>query len=199
MKRITPRDASKMTVRELRQTLGSLNKLARSRIRGLQEGGFEKTVAAHKIIDPVRGMKKKDLVAAVSDVSLFLTKRRSNVTTLRKDERKTLATLHRNGFTMVNHGNLREWGEMMDKTREKHGKLRVDSDTVASIFSNMERRNISYEDLEQEFERYLNDERGLLELEKALSGADIEDGRSRAGRIRREMKKLGWYEDDSDD
>lgn len=193
-KRITPRDAQAMTVKELRSMLGKLNKDARARIRGLESAGYGETVAAQKIINPVRGMKKADLVAAVSDVSLFLSRRSSKASTLRADERKTLKTLHERGFKMVNSGNLRQFGKFMDRIKERQGKLRIDSDTVARIYDAMEEKGISPNQLEEAFGKYLNSEKGLLDLEKAISGEDIADGRTSAAKIRNLMQGYGWLE-----
>ena len=193
-KRITPRDAQAMTVRDLRRMLGQLNKEARARIRGLEAAGYGETVAAQKLIAPVRGMKKQDLVAAVSDVSLFLSRRASKVSTLRADERKTLTTLHQRGFKMVNSSNLRDFGRFMDRIKERQGKLRIDSDTVARIYDAMEEKGISSEQLEEAFGKYLNSERGLLDIEKAISGDEIKDGRTSAARIRSAMRGFGWLE-----
>ena len=133
-KRITPREASDRTVVELRKMLGKLNKEARARIRELEKGGYGDTVAAQKLINPVRGMKKHDLIAAVSDVSLFLSQRKSQVDLVRKDEKKMLKTLHKHGFDMVDSSNLRQFGNFMDTVKERHGKLRVDSETAAKIY-----------------------------------------------------------------
>lgn len=192
MKRITPRDASKMTVRELRSALGKMNKEARNRIARLEKAGYGETVAGSKSIQPIRGMKKADLISAISDVSLFLSSSRSKVTRLKSTERKTLRTLHDRGFDMVNAGNLRAFGRFMDDIKSRQGKLRVDSGTVARIFGEMEKKNIPTDKFEEAFGRYLNDEKGLLDVEKAISGEMIKDGRTSAAKIRGAMKGFGW-------
>lgn len=192
MKRYTARDVGKLSTSELRSLLGKYNKEARARISRLEKAGFGGSKEAKFEIIPVKGMTKEEMKNRLMDVSLFLSKSGTKVSAHRKAERKMISTMHERGFKFINSENASDWGDFVELVREKHGRKRFDSDTVARIYEGMENRGIDADALEEVFGKYLENEKGLLDLEKALSDDVIKDGRTASAKIRNMINSLGW-------
>lgn len=113
----------------------------------------------------------------------FLELKTSSLAAMKETSRKTLETLKAHGFTKVNAGNLREFGDFMEAARQKGiaRQNRGGSYPVAELYETVKRLNIPAEQVEANFTEYLRKRRQLEALptinpktKKPLSSADIE-------------------------
>lgn len=191
MRRITPREAGKMTVKELRKLVGQANKEIRGRISEFNKAGLYDTEIQLMYIQPVRGQSKNELIVNLSDISMMLNRYTSTVEGFMDVQDRRIETLKRKGFDFVDETNIRDFGNFMDAVSEAHGKAKYSYDTAKNIFESLEKKGIDPGIIEDKFKNYLGTEKGLTDLEEVLSGARPRDLTSSGKYIRRKMGDLG--------
>lgn len=94
----------------------------------------------------------RDLQAALSDVRGFLNSKRSTISGMKRIDRETIATLHKNGYTFVNMTNIKQFGDFMEAARLQAGKKMQGSDRVAEMYDVAIRKKIPPEELLKDFD-----------------------------------------------
>ena len=191
MERITPREAGRMNVKDLRRLLGKANREARERQKEFKEAGLIESEFSAIKIPAVRGQRKSDLVVNLANISKALNQYSMTVKGYKSIRDRRIETLKSRGFDFVNEGNIRQFGDFMDSIAEAHGKARYDYGTAKNIFEALEKRGINPNIIEEKFSNYLGSEKGLLDLEEVLMGNRPKDLTASGRYIRRKMGDLG--------
>lgn len=141
----------------------------------------------------------RSLQAALTDVRGFLDSDKSTITGLKRIDKKTISTLHANGYTFVNMGNIKAFGEFMEAARIKAGQRLFASDRVAELYDAAERKKIPPEELLKDFEYWrrnveeLNSSR--VSRKEGATTADyrrtIERRKAKSGTVAQRRKKRG--------
>lgn len=139
------------------------------------------------------------LQAAMSDVRGFLDSERSTISGLKRIDKKAVSTLQANGYTFVNMGNIKAFGEFMEAARIKAGRRMFASDRVAELYDAAERKKIPPEQLLKDFEYWrknveeLNSSR--VSRKEGATAADyrrtIERRKAKSGTVAQRRKKRG--------
>ena len=191
MERITPREAGRMNVKDLRRLLGKANREARERQKEFKEAGLIESEFSAIKIPAVRGQRKSDLVVNLANISKALNQYSMTVKGYKSIRDRRIETLKSRGFDFVNEGNIRQFGDFMDSIAEAHGKARYDYGTAKNIFEALEKRGINPNIIEEKFSNYLGSEKGLLDLEEVLMGNRPKDLTASGRYLRRKMGDLG--------
>lgn len=101
---------------------------------------------------------------ALADVRHFLEMRTSSISMIRESQRQALSTLRERGYTFINRGNIREFGEFMESARQAKVSLnnRGGSPIIAELYETVKRLQIPPEDVQRNFAAWLA-KRGELE------------------------------------
>lgn len=95
-----------------------------------------------------------ELAYLLTDLHRFVTSKTSTVTGLKQQRNRTIETLHEHGYTFINKGNLRQFGEFMEDMRQRQIASIYDSDRLADLFHMAEKKRISPEALAERFSDY---------------------------------------------
>lgn len=141
----------------------------------------------------------RSLQAALSDVRGFLDSKRSTISGLKRIDKKTVSTLQANGYTFVNMGNIKAFGEFMEAARIKAGRRMFASDRVAELYDAAERKKIPPEQLLKDFDYWrknieeLNSSR--VSRKEGATATDyrrtIERRKAKSGTVTHRRKKRG--------
>lgn len=190
---------------EARKEYQRLRRIAQKRLARFEGTQYEDTeiYKNRAIKHPFKPSSKlKDvraLQAALSDVRGFLDSERSSISGLNRIDKKTVSTLQANGYTFVNMGNIKAFGEFMETARIKAGWRMFASDRVAELYDAAERKKISPEQLLKDFEYWrknveeLNSSR--VSRKEGATAADyrrsIERRKAKSGTVAQRRKKRG--------
>lgn len=141
----------------------------------------------------------RSLQAALSDVRGFLDSERSTITGLKRIDKRAISTLHANGYTFVNMGNIKAFGEFMEAARIKAGGRIFASDRVAELYDAAERKKIQPEELLKDFEYWRKNVEELnisrVSRKEDATAADyrraIERRKAKSGTVAQRRKKRG--------
>ena len=143
---------------EARKEYQRLRRIAQKRLARFEGTQYEDTEiyknrAIKHPFKPSSELKDvRSLQAALSDVRGFLDSERSTISGLKRIDKKTVSTLQANGYTFVNMGNIKAFGEFMEAARIKAGRRMFASDRVAELYDAAERKKIPPEQLLKDFE-----------------------------------------------
>ena len=190
---------------EARKEYQRLRRIAQKRLARFVGTQYEdtdiyKNRAIKKPFKPSRELQSvRDLQAALSDVRGFLDAERSTVSGMKRIDRKTIATLHKHGYTFVNMGNIKQFGDFMQAAWLKAAKKMRSSDRVAEMYDAAERKGIPPEELLKDFEYWkknveeLNSSR--VSRKEGATAADyrriIERRKAKSGTVAQRRKKRG--------
>lgn len=190
---------------EARKEYQRLRRIAQKRLARFVGTQYEdtdtyKNRAIKKPFKPSSELKDvRSLQAALSDVRGFLDSERSTISGLKRIDKKTVTTLQANGYTFVNMGNIKAFGEFMEVARIKAGRRMFASDRVAEMYDAAERKSIPPEELLKDFEYWrknveeLNSSR--VSRREGATAADyrrtIERRKAKSGTAAQRRKKRG--------
>lgn len=190
---------------EARKEYQRLRRIAQKRLARFEGTQYEDTEiyknrAIKHPFKPSSELKDvRSLQAALSDVRGFLDSERSTISGLKRIDKKTVSTLQANGYTFVNMGNIKAFGEFMEAARIKAGRRMFASDRVAELYDAAERKKIPPEQLLKDFEYWrknveeLNSSR--VSRKEGAAAADyrrtIERRKAKAGTVAQRRKKRG--------
>lgn len=190
---------------EARKEYQRLRRIAQKRLARFVGTQYEETeVYKNRAIKhpfkPSSSLKDvRSLQAALSDVRGFLDSERSTISGLKRIDKNTVATLQANGFTFINMGNIKAFGEFMEAARIKAGRRMFASDRVAELYDAAERKKIPPEQLLKDFKYWrknveeLNSSR--VSRKEGATAADyrrtIERRKAKAGTVAQRRKKRG--------
>lgn len=190
---------------EARKEYQRLRRIAQKRLARFEGTQYEATeVYKNRAIKhpfkPSSSLKDvRSLQAALSDVRGFLDSERSTISGLKRIDKSTVATLQANGYTFVNMGNIKAFGEFMEAARIKAGRRMFASDRVAEMYEAAEKKKIPPEELLKDFEYW---RKNVEELNSSRisrkEGATAEDYRrtierrkAKSGTVAQRRKKRG--------
>lgn len=118
---------------------------------------------------------------ALADVHHFLELKTSSISQIREAQRQALETLQERGYTFVNKGNIREFGEFMEAARQAKvvSANRGGSPIIVELYETVKRLQIPVDEVERNFVAWLAKKAELEKIqtpapgEKALTAAQI--------------------------
>ena len=165
--------AEKHSISEYRKEYQRLQRVAAKRLRAFEKAGRTESAIykyAKEYIKPVSTLSDRDLSYALADVYKFLTDPRGTVSGLKAYEKQSVETLRENwGFTSINVSNIQQFGEYMERMREKGLDKALGSARVAELFAEAAARKIPIEEIERDFEYWAGHLDTLASLPKYRS------------------------------
>lgn len=118
---------------------------------------------------------------ALADVHHFLELKTSSISQIRESQRQALTTLRERGYTFVNKGNIREFGEFMEAARQAKvvSSNRGGSPVIVELYETVKRLQIPVDEVKRNFVEWLSKKAELEKIpapapgEKALTAAQI--------------------------
>lgn len=103
---------------------------------------------------------------ALADVHRFLEMRTSSISQIRESQREALATLRERGYTFVNKGNIREFGEFMEAARQQKvvSSNRGGSPIIVDLYETVKRLQLPPEQIQVRFSEWLRKKEALEQL-----------------------------------
>ena len=147
----TPHDLSGMSRGEMSRAYTVLRKSANARLEKLapyKRKGYE---IAKAEFPTARGMNSGEIRQKLQEASNFMRNPLSDVQNLREYEKGMLGTLHEHGLDFVNPGNLKRFGDFMERTRLMNLDKVYGSSRMADLFNEMERLKFKSKDIRQDF------------------------------------------------
>lgn len=95
-----------------------------------------------------------ELAHLLTELHDFVTSSTSTVTGLKRQRNRTIETLHERGYTFINKGNLRQFGDFMEDVRQRHIASLYDSARLADVFHMAEKKGVSPSALAERFSDY---------------------------------------------
>lgn len=159
-----------MSVKEMESEYNRLRSIANSRLERLGASEF-RNVEAYKINvgkfeKTARQYTKPQLARKLYEVSRFVGAKSSSVRGQQNIRKRTIASLHKAGFTFVNKDNLKAFGDFMEDMRSRQGGKLVDSDRVAEVYNIAREKGVSSETLSRDFDLWLANRKQLEALPK---------------------------------
>ena len=97
------------------------------------------------------------------DAFRFVSAKTSSVSGFRSVQDKQINALHAAGYTFINRGNLKQFGEFMDFYRDRKDRRAYGSGTIADTFNAAARQKIPPDELEKHFRFYASQIKGGAE------------------------------------
>lgn len=115
----------------------------------------------------VRKMSREEVDVKLNQVYRFLKSKRSTVRGNQIARARTIRSLHQAGFTGINKGNLKQFGEFMDKVRAANLDAIYTSDEIVDMFELFEKKGIKdKESLIADFDRFYDKKQELEKIPK---------------------------------
>lgn len=95
-----------------------------------------------------------ELAHLLTELHGFVTSSTSTVTGLKQQRNRTIETLHERGYTFINKGNLRQFGDFMEDIRQRQLASLYDSARLADVFHMAEKKGITPGALAERFSDY---------------------------------------------
>lgn len=125
------------TAADVRKEYSRLRGIAMKRLQRIGKSEFSdsKTYQYNiKGFPVLKEIRDKDVAAALADVARFVNAKTGSLTGLRVQQEKTLASLAEHGYTGINKGNIREFGEFMEAHRAEMQNNLLDSKRVYEVY-----------------------------------------------------------------
>lgn len=111
---------------------------------------------------PARGQTTEELRTQLPLLAKFIAAKTGSVTGIREQRRKAVETLKASGYTFINSGNIKQFGEFMEAYRAKRGAARsYGSFQAVEVFEFTQEHGIDPEKVKQQFAAWLAHEREL--------------------------------------
>lgn len=107
-------------------------------------------------IDPSQGGGRALMEDLIIEGYRFVSAKTSSVSGFNAMRDKQVKSLQAAGYTFVNRGNLRQFGEFMDYSRDRSVSRKWGSNTIATTFNLATKQKISPEELEKHFRFYVS-------------------------------------------
>ena len=111
---------------------------------------------------------------ALADVHRFLEMRTSSISQIRESQREALATLQERGYTFINKGNIREFGEFMEAARQQKvvSANRGGSPIIVDLYETVKRLRLPPEQIQVRFSEWLRKKEELESLPTPKPGKE---------------------------
>ena len=115
----------------------------------------------------VKKMSRAEVDMKLNQVYRFLKSNRSTVRGNQIARARTIRSLHQAGFTGINKGNLKQFGEFMDKVRAENLDAIYTSDEIVDMFELFEKKGIKdKESLIEDFDSFYDKKQELEKITK---------------------------------
>ena len=163
---ITPQEIlNTMTEKEMRKEYSRLRKVARRRLRTLENSEWGKhSVTWRDYVGEFpagRGRSKAEIAHRLSTAYYFLSLKTSTVSGIREIRDKFLETMHDEGYTWVNKDNYYDFIEFMDTVKSYYDTVTYDSDRAVDVFDVMTDAGFSADDLKDDFDWWFENYRKI--------------------------------------
>ena len=164
-----------LTPEETRSHYSYLRKIANKRLQGFVGSEFEDAQSYIKNVGKFVPLSEinneRELMFKLYEVNKFVRARSSSVTGLKQIRNETIETFHDRGFTWINKGNIKQFGDYMEYMRAKYGSKQFDSERAAELFGMVESGNVGLdvEDVQKDFKFWLKHADELSQLPKNVS------------------------------
>ena len=181
----TPIQIEEMSPKEIRKTYAELRKVATLRQKRLK-AAFPRSALTGTgkwwKFPTTKSMKSTQKVAeALAEVSRFLTNPLSTVTAQKKQIQELREEFAARFGIEVSKEEIPEFFNFMDELRARYGAKMVDSKRTAELFQEMQRTNISRENIMKNFGFFMEnlDDIKLLDIKKHKRGITARELRDR--------------------
>ena len=105
--------------RALKKEYSRLREIANRRLKRLLASEYKETDLAKEYSGGFAILAEvEDLPRELTRLARFVASERTSVTGLKRIEKQTIKTLHKHGYTFVNSGNIRKFGDFMEEMRQ---------------------------------------------------------------------------------
>lgn len=135
-----------------------MRKLANRRLKNFEGTEWESSkqyqmnAGKYKKISDIKD--DTELAHLLTELHGFVMSATSTVTGLKQQRNRTIETLHERGYTFINKGNLRQFGDFMEDIRQRQLASLYDSARLADVFHMAEKKGINPEALAERFSDY---------------------------------------------
>lgn len=164
-----------LTPAEMRAHYSYLRKIANKRLQRFVGSEFEDAPSYIKNVGKFVPLSEinneRELMFKLYEVNKFVRARSSSVTGLKQIRNETIETFHDRGFTWINKGNIKQFGDYMEYMRTKYGARQFDSERAAELFGMIasDRVGLNVEDVQQDFKYWVKHADELAQLPKNVS------------------------------
>ena len=173
---------SMMNVKEARAEYVRLAKAANKRIQRLIESKeYGKGAAAeHAMFGSVKQLKTdRQVYAALQTVARFTSRKTSSISGIKEAERRQLETMRDMGYTFLNKGNIREFGQFWKEVKKHSEYKSYDSERIVNLFKEAKRKRIDSQDLAKNFNFWIENEDKLSTMKRSESVISSAEARER--------------------
>ena len=151
--------AAHFSRKELRSLYSEYAKVARKRIKRLQDSEFYDTEPAAAEFTPLpKDATDSQVRKSLYEVVLYLNRSTSSVSGQKQKLKRFVETMHERGYDWVNMNNAKAFGEFMDQVKIHYGNRKgYYPEGTVEIYEEALERGADPEDLLEAFQYYLED------------------------------------------
>lgn len=154
-----------LTEKEIKDEYRRLRSIANKRVERLGKAGYGTTQTYIRNAGAYKAASNytmSELQYKLYQISKFVAAQSSTVSGMRFIEKQALETLHEKGLENVR--DLQEFGDFMSWARTRYQSTEFDSERAAEVFNEAKRRNISVDEIKNDYELYRDNYRKITEL-----------------------------------
>lgn len=154
-----------LSEKEIRDEYRRLRSIANKRVERLEKAGYGNTQTYLRNAGAYKAPSNytiSELQYKLYQISKFISAQSSTVSGMRTIEKHALETLHEKGLENVR--NLQEFGDFMSWARTRYKSSEFDSERASEVFNEAKRRNISVEEIKNDYELYRDNYQQITEL-----------------------------------
>lgn len=163
------RNADVWTPQAIRKEYSRLRTIANKRLEAIGRSEFVNTETYRRNIGqykPLKELRANEVKYLLFDVSKMLSAETGSLTGLRKQRTRALATLRERGYEFVTKANFIEFGEFMEEWRARKDLHIIGSPTAADLFGAFKEKNLSPDEVKEDFEYWIKHRKELEQLPK---------------------------------
>lgn len=145
---------------DIRKEYERLRKVANRSIRAIGKSKYRTTqqyLETKDAFKPDSEYTKREVAYKLSELARYVSLETATLAGLRRQEKKSIETLHSHGYDFVTSRNYLKFTEFMEEIREAFKEHKYDSERVATVYEEMiATGKKSPEKVKADFERYYN-------------------------------------------
>ena len=143
---------------EIRREYSRLRDIAQKRLQRLARNepgsyAYKKNVGQYPVLKDVGTEGARELLPRLAR---FIGAKTGTVQGIREQRNKALETLREHGYTFINKGNIKQFGEFMEAYRADKALQVVGSPTAVELFEAAKERHMNVEEIKNEFAMWLS-------------------------------------------
>ena len=164
-----------LTPQEIRSHYSYLRKIANKRLQRFVGSEFEDAQSYIKNVGKFVPLSEinneRELMFKLYEVNRFVRSSSSSITGLKQIRSEAIETFHDRGFTWINKGNIKQFGDYLEYMRTKYGSKQFDSERAAALFGMIasDRVGLNVEDVQKDFKFWSKHADELAQLPKNVS------------------------------